>query len=109
MIKITNMKLDSRFIEQGSRYFHKEAVEDKTSAPVRVPLNARPVVVSVFPGTAATVQYTFDTEEVIEDGLALWLDWPRGEVTEPTMDSAQGAIVALRLVSTGLSNWTVSV
>lgn len=97
------------FLENKSKYFHKETLTDGTSVPVKIPNVGRPVGVSVSPGTGATIQYTFSNYVDIQEGNAIWFDWPKGEVAEPENDTAESVVTALRLISTGTSVWEISV
>lgn len=90
------------------RWFHSETVTDATSDPLILPSLGRDVAVAVTPGTAATVQYTLSSYADIVTGSAVWHDWPAGEVAEATADVVLGATSALRLVSTGASDWEVT-
>lgn len=94
---------------QGKRYFHSATVTDATSEPLIIPSAGREVAVAVSPGTDATVQFTLSDYESIEDGSAVWDDWPSGAVTTATTDGLQGSVSAIRLVSTGASSWRVTV
>lgn len=90
------------------RWFHSATVTDATSTPLIVPAVDRPVAVTVTPGTSACVEYTLSDYATVDAGTATWLPWAAGDVTEPTGDSAVGAITALRLVSAGASTWEVT-
>lgn len=88
-------------------HFHGE-VTDATSDAVRLPGVGGDATVTVSPGTNATVQFTAASPKEIEDGTAVWIDWPSGEVTAPASDSITTAVGALRLISTGASTWEIS-
>lgn len=90
------------------RWFHSETVTDATSAPLIVPAVDRPVAVTVTPGASARVEYTLSDYAAVDAGTATWLPWSAGDVSEPTGDSAVGAITALRLASAGASTWEVT-
>lgn len=107
--KITYIKKDFRFLEYGSRYYHKEVVEDSTSLPLRLPINERNTIVTVDTTGSALVQYTVSADEDIINDQAMWHDWPEGAVTGKFVDAAHGSITGLRLVSTGVTTWEVSV
>lgn len=108
-ITIRNTEVDYRFLEQGRRYYFKETVPAGTTLPVRIPQTDNPTIVHVVPQASATVQYTLSKDRDIEKGQALWLDWPKGDVAADTIDSAIGAITALRLVSSGTTFWEISI
>lgn len=90
------------------RWFHTETVADATSNPLMVPAVDRPVAIVVTPGASARVEYTLSGYAAVIDGAGTWLPWPAGDVSDPTGDSAVGAVTALRLVSTGASTWEVT-
>lgn len=94
---------------EGKRYFHSATVTDTTSPALIIPSAGREAAVAVTPGTDAKVQFTLSDYDDIAGGSATWFDWPSGTVTTATTDGIQGAISALRLVSTGASTWQVTV
>lgn len=106
---IQQMRSESLPHRTDVRWFHSESVTDATSDPLIIPSLGRDVAVSVSPGDAATVQYSLSSYAAIEAGEATWHDWPEGEITEPATDAVLGAVTALRLVSTGDSEWEVTV
>jgi hypothetical protein len=65
--------------------------------------------VSVMPGTSATVQHTTSSYAEIESDTAIWHDWDAGEVSVDTSTDVKTCITALRLVSTGATDWEVTV
>lgn len=89
-------------------YRHSETVTDATSEPLSIEVNDKPAIVVVVPGTDAKVQYTLSFPADVDAGNAVWIDWPAGTVTVQTVDSIEGAVTALRLVSTGASKWEVA-
>lgn len=91
------------------RWFHSETVTDATSDPLIIPSIGRDASVVVTPGTSARVEFTLSGYDAIEGGTATWLPWPAGDVTNSASDSASGSVTALRLVSTGESEWEVAV
>ena len=111
MTTIRNVKTDHGVGEHGRRFYFTESVTDVTSDPVRLPITPSLVLVHVTPnsGASALVQFTLSTNEAIESDSAQWIDWPLGAVTEETLDAAEGAITALRLVSTGTTTWEISI
>ncbi|TFH84814.1 hypothetical protein EQG41_20435 [Billgrantia azerbaijanica] len=90
------------------RWFHAETVTDATSDPLVLPSLGRDIAVAVAPGTSARVEYTLSGYDAIEAGTAAWHAWPAGDVTEAATDVVAGAVSALRLVSTGASEWEVT-
>ncbi|WP_136247935.1 hypothetical protein [Halomonas borealis] len=90
------------------RWFHSETVTDATSDPLILPSLGRDAAVSVTPGTGATVQYTLSSYADVINVTATWHDWPAGSVTEATVDGIAGSASALRLLSTGASEWEVA-
>lgn len=91
------------------RWFHAATVTDTTSPPLIIPSVGRDAAVSVTPGTAALVQYTMSSYAAIEGDTAIWHEWDEGEVAAAATSMIDGSVTALRLVSTGASNWEVSV
>lgn len=91
------------------RYFHTETVTDATSEPLVLPSVGREAAVAVVPGTDALVQYSLSSYADIETDTAIWVDWPAGTITAKTGDTVEGSVTALRLVSTGVSTWEVTV
>jgi hypothetical protein len=89
-------------------YRHTETVTDGTSDPLSIEINDKPAIVVVQPGTSAKVQYSISHPDAIDSEAGIWVDWPEGDVTVLTAASIEGAVTALRLVSTGASTWEVS-
>jgi len=109
MATLQEMRSESRPYHTDVRWFHSETVTDATSEPLILPSLGRDVAVAVSPGTSARVEYTLSSYAEIEADTATWHAWPLGDVAEDALDAADGGISALRLVSTGASNWEVTV
>jgi hypothetical protein len=105
---IQEMRSESLPHRTDVRWFHAETVTDATSDPLVLPSLGREVAVAVTPGTDAKVQYTLSGYDAIEADTATWHDWPKGIVTEAATDAVLGGVSALRLVSTGVSDWEVT-
>lgn len=97
-----------RVIGDQPRYHFAGAATDATSEALYLPSEARGVVVGVTPGTSARVEVTISTIAEVEAATATWYPWASGDVTEATIDYLSFNVTALRLVSTGTSNWEVS-
>ena len=92
----------------GRRRQHTETVTDDTSDPLLIPVDAETVAVAVTPGTSARVEYSLSSYANIEADTAAWHAWDDGDVTSATTSAIDARVTALRLVSTGASNWEVT-
>src|SRR5690554_1747154 len=91
------------------RWFHSETVTDATSDPLVLPsLERDNVAVAVTPGTSARVEYSLSSYADIEADTATWHAWDDGDVTSATTSAIDARVTALRLVSTGASDWEVT-
>jgi hypothetical protein len=90
------------------RFIYKETITDSTSDALMIPKENIDAVVSVSPGTSATVQFTISSFDNVKNGNAIWIDWDNGEITEVTASTITGNITALRLISVGESTWEVA-
>ena len=105
---IQEMRSESLPHRTDVRWFHSETVTDATSDPLILPSLGRAASVSVVPGTDALVQFTMSSYADIEANTATWHDWPAGTVTAKTSDVVDGSVSALRVTSTGASDWEVT-
>lgn len=91
------------------RWFHTEAVDNATSDPLIIPsLDRDSVAVMVAPGSSARVEYTLSGYADIDAGTATWLPWDEGDITAPASSVVSSRVAAVRLVSTGSSEWWVN-
>lgn len=91
------------------RWFHHEVVDGATSEPLLLPsLERDSVAVMVDPGTSARVEYCLGSYQDVNEGTATWLAWDEGDITEPSSSVVSARITALRLVSSGASEWWVT-
>lgn len=92
----------------GRRRQHTETVTDATSGPLLIPVDAETVAVAVTPGTSARVEYSLSSYADIEADTATWHAWPHGDTANAIADAVDARVTALRLVSTGASDWEVT-
>lgn len=92
----------------GRYWAFSETVTDGTSEPLVVPDSDGIVAVSVTPGTSARVEYSLSSYAGIGADTATWHAWPHGDIADALSDAVDARITALRLVSTGASDWEVT-
>lgn len=109
MATLQEMRSETLPSRTDVRWFHSETVTDATSDPLILPSLGRDVAVAVTPGTAATVQYSLSSYSDVINDTATWHAWPHGDVSAAVSDVVDGSVSALRLVSTGASDWKVTV
>ena len=106
---IQEMRSESLAHRTDVRWFHAETVADATSDPLIIPsLERDNVAVMVSPGTSARVEYTLSSYGDIVTDNAVWLPWDEGDITAATGSVVVSRVAALRLVSTGTSQWWVT-
>ncbi len=109
MATLQEMRSETLPSRTDVRWFHNETVTDATSEPLIIPSLGREVAVAVTPGTDALVQYSLSSYADIEGDTATWHDWDEGAVTEAASSLIDGSVTALRMISTGASDWEVTV
>jgi|SRR5690554_6892847 len=106
---INEMRSESLPHRTDVRWFHSETVTDATSDPLVLPsLERDNVAVSVTPGTLARIEYSLSSYADIEADTATWHAWPHGDIADALSDAVDARVTALRLVSTGASDWEVT-
>lgn len=106
---IQEMRSETLAHRTDVRWFHSETVADGTGEPLIIPSLGRDASVLVSPGTSARVEFSLSSYADIEADTATWHAWPHGDVSAAVSDVVDGSVSALRLVSTGESEWEVTV
>ena len=88
---------------ESPQLFYKEEIASGNGETVLVKPNAKgaysmSVAIEAGAGTGK-VQYTLDTEEIIEAGTEVWYDWDIGDATGNAVDAFVSPVSAVRGVS----------
>lgn len=69
-----------------------------TSEPIWLPRGLQPIAVGLYPVESSRVEYTISARSDIAEDTAVWLVWPLGEVAEPSVDTLNATVTALRVI-----------